>query len=88
MSSRPWQTPLSSLVVTLSRDPDLARLALDRIRDKRGLTLGELEGQYLPLVIEDADARPIHRWLEALPGVENVDVVFCAFDSESAHINP
>lgn len=75
---RPWNTRLTSLVVTLSADPEMAAHAQAEIVNHESISAAPLEGHYLPIVIEDVDARPIHRWLEELPGVSNVDVVFCS----------
>jgi nitrate reductase NapAB chaperone NapD len=47
--------------------------------------IGELvDGRSLPIVIEAADhhdLRRLHGWVESLPGVQLVDVVFICFDS-------
>ena len=77
---RAWKTRLASLVVTLSQDPEAAALAQAEIAKQASISTAPLEGHYLPMVIEEVDARSIHRWLESLPGVSNVDVVFCSTD--------
>lgn len=75
---RAWHTELSSLVITLSGDRELATEAIARIARHPLIEAGDAEGHYLPVVIEATDARPVHHWLEALPGVAFVDVVFCS----------
>ncbi len=77
-TSRPWNTRLTSLVVTLSADPEVAAPAHGEIVRHPSISAAPVEGHYLPILIEDVDARPIHQWLESLPGVANVDVVFCS----------
>ncbi len=77
-NQRPWNTSLTSLVVTLSPDPAEADRVQSEIANHEAISAAPLEGHYLPIVIEDVDARSIHRWLESLPGVLNVDVVFCS----------
>ncbi len=78
---RPWNTSLSSLVITLSDEGVEAASAVSAIGNHPSITASTREGRYLPIVIEDADARPIHRWLEELPGVAFVDVVFCSTET-------
>jgi len=75
---RPWHTELSSLVVTLCDDGTLAAQTVREIATHAAITVEEAAGNYLPITIEVADARPIHQWLESLPGVQYVDVVFCS----------
>ena len=75
---RPWPTALSSLVITLSGDEPKASQAIRWISGHDNLVAGQPEGRYLPVVLQGADARPIHKWLESLPGVEYVDVAFCS----------
>lgn len=77
-NTRPWHTPLSSLVVTLSRNEALAAEAEGVIRDHASISAAPREGIYLPILIEHVDARPLHDWLEALAGVQHVDVAFVA----------
>jgi len=74
---RPWQTDLSSLVITLSSDQTAATNALKIIRAHEAITVEKAINHYLPITIEGTDARPIHEWIESLPGVAYIDVVFC-----------
>ena len=80
---RPWLTALSSLVVTLNDDPELAASTISSIAAHESITAEEPVGDYLPIAIEAADARPIHQWLESLTGVRYVDVVFCSTETTS-----
>ncbi len=75
---RPWHTELSSLVITLCDDTELATETTQTIAAHEAITAENAAGAYLPVAIESADARQIHQWLESLPGVLYVDVVFCS----------
>jgi len=76
--NRPWQTELSSLVVTLAVDKAVATETIEKIRGHECISVEPTVGNYLPLAIEATNARPIHQWLESLAGVHYVDVVFCS----------
>mgnify|MGYP005845658979 CR=1 FL=1 len=80
---RPWHTALSSLVITLSDD---SAAAVAAITAHESITAERVVDRYLPVAIEAADARIIHDWLNALPGVTYIDVVFCA--TEPPHETP
>ena len=75
---RPWHTALSSLVVSLTTDETLAANTILEISANECITAEKAANNFLPVVIEAVDARPIHQWLESLPGVHYVDVVFCS----------
>lgn len=81
---RPWHTALSSLVITLSDDAELAASTTKKIASHESISVEKAIGAYLPIAIEGADARPIHQWIESLPGVRYVDVVFCSTEEFSA----
>jgi nitrate reductase NapAB chaperone NapD len=85
---RPWHTELSSLVVTLYEDRELAAHTVSAIAAHEAITVEAAVGKYLPLAIEAADARPIHQWLESLPGVLYVDVVFCSTEFSNSSTSP
>ncbi len=80
-SKRPWNTALSSLVITLCDEEELAAATIREVGAHPAITTGETSGSYLPALIERADARRIHEWLESLPGVRYVDVVFCSTEA-------
>lgn len=85
---RPWHTALSSLVVTLADDEKLAASTIQTIAAHEAITVEKPIGDYLPVAIEGADARPIHQWMESLPGVRYVDVVFCSTETVSEEPQP
>lgn len=82
MKKRPWRNGLSGVVVTLSRDPVTASNAEAEIRRHAGIEVDARQGIYLPCALVTEDLRPIHEWLEAQPGVQAVDVVFAATESD------
>jgi hypothetical protein len=67
---------LSSLIITLSGLPELRVSALRQLSQYAALELGELRGPWLPAVLAADDAYGAFRDLEAIPGVELVEVVF------------
>ena len=67
---------LSSLIITLSRLPELRAAALKQLEQYPALQLGELREQWLPAVLSADDPYGAFRDLEAIPGVELVEVVF------------
>ncbi|MCS6278074.1 MAG: hypothetical protein H2171_12215 [Opitutus sp.] len=67
---------LSSLIITLSGLPELRVSALRQLSQYAALELGELRGPWLPAVLSAEDAYGAFRDLEAIPGVELVEVVF------------
>lgn len=75
---------LSSLIITLSRLPELRAAALSQLAQFTALELGELKEQWLPAVLTAADPYGAFRDLEAIPGVELVEVVFVELPQKSA----
>ena len=76
--------PISGLVITLSEQADLARSAVQQIRGNAQVRLGDREGRRIPLVLDTPDPSTDKRtwnWLNELPGVTWVDVVFIHFDA-------
>jgi len=76
---------ISGLVVKIE-DPRQADVA-NALESHRGITLGEIDGARIPLVLEaddDRASRLAHDQIESLPGVVSVDVVFCGFDDDAA----
>ncbi len=72
----------SGLVITLSADPGEAGAARAQLAARPGLSLGQPNQRWLPVVAEAADpraSRDLHDWLGAVPGVEFVDVVHVEF---------
>ena len=73
----------SGLVVTLSSDPAEAAAAMTALRGRPEFTFGDRHDRWLPLVMEtcgDAESREVHDWIQALRGVEFVDVAYVNFD--------
>ena len=67
---------LSSLILTLTGLPELRSAALGTLGHYPGLELGVLRERWLPAVLSAADPYQAFRDLEAVPGVELVEVVF------------
>jgi len=74
---------ISGLLLTLSEDARLADGAEAALRARPEFTLAERSRRWLPVVIEVPDvaaSRDLHDWLNALPGVDFVDVVQVNFE--------
>jgi hypothetical protein len=69
-------TALSSLIFTLAEGDELKGQALQALGAFPGLTLGELQGRWVPGVLEADIPQNAFRELEALPGIELVEVVY------------
>ena len=67
---------LSSLIVTLSEIPATREAALSALTARSDLSLGDIQERWLPAVLSSDDPYGAFRELEALPGVELVEVVF------------
>jgi hypothetical protein len=84
------QSPLSSpqtasgLVITLASDPYAAAKAIEALQNKPGIELGERRGRWLAAAFSGQKPRDEHAWIESLPGVELVEVVFVGFEPEDA----
>lgn len=91
----------SGLVLTLNADAALAEQAVASLRARPEFTPGERNDRWLPVALEAADdaaSRAAHDWLNQLPGVDFVDVVYVNFEEEErlrpeevsvdAHCNP
>ena len=75
----------SGLVLTLNADAALAEQAVASLHARPEFTPGERNDRWLPVALEaadDAESRNLHDWLNALPGVEFVDVVYVDFEEE------
>jgi hypothetical protein len=78
--------PVNGLLLTLSTDPALAAAARTRIAGRPEVVLGSAQDRWQPLAADTPDvkaAHDFHEWLEALPGVEQVDVIYVGFDEPS-----
>ena len=77
---------ISGLLLTLSEDARLANSAEAALRARPEFTLAERSRRWLPVVIEVENvraSRDLHDWLNALPGVDFVDVVQVNFEEEA-----
>lgn len=71
--------PVNGLLITLTEDENLVNDALSAIAARDDIELGDLTGRWQPVVVEADDtggSHDVHEWLQALPGVVMVDVVF------------
>lgn len=78
--------PISGLVLTLSADPALAAAATAALDARPEITPGAARERWLPVALDandDTESRALHDWLQALPGVEFVDVVYVNFETDS-----
>ncbi len=81
----------SGWVVTFVDDPALARGAQLELASAGPFTLGESLGCRRAVTLEASDpqtAHDWHEWVQALPGIEGVEVVFVHWDDcdhEVAH---
>ncbi|MCC5785710.1 MAG: hypothetical protein JJU33_03305 [Phycisphaerales bacterium] len=78
--------PVSGLILSLSDDRRLRDGALEAINQHNAVSLGEMQGLRLPIVVDTADSdadREVWKWLHELPGVLFVDLV-CTDASDDA----
>jgi hypothetical protein len=82
----------SGLVLTLNADAALAEQAVASLRARPEFTPGERNDRWLPVALEARDEsarRDLHDWIETLPGVDFVDVVYVNFsDDDEAPASP
>lgn len=75
--------PVNGLLLTLSADPALADAARATISSRSEATQGDPQERWQPVAVDTPDvkaAHDFHEWLEALPGVEMVDIIYVGFD--------
>ena len=75
--------PTNGLLVNLADDKDAADDAVAQMRARQQIELGERNERYLPIVVESQgvkDSHDVHEWIERLPGVIAVEVVFASVD--------
>ena len=71
--------PVNGLLLTLAEDGSLVDDALLAIAERGDVELGERTEKWQPVVVEADDtggSHDVHEWLQSLPGVLMVDVVF------------
>ena len=79
--------PISGLILTLNADAALAAQAVATLSTRPEFLPGARNARWLPVAMEardDAASRDLHDWLNALPGVDFVDVVYVNFDEDEA----
>jgi nitrate reductase NapAB chaperone NapD len=75
--------PVSGLVVTLTPEPRRREEALAAIGREPCIEVGASEAGRLAIVVDTVsseDDRQVWEWLNALPGVEFVDVALVGFE--------
>lgn len=78
--------PVNGLLLTLSPDSGLADEARARIATRAEASLAEPQGRWQAIAVDTPDvkaAHDFHEWLDALPGVEQVDVIYVGFDEST-----
>lgn len=83
----PCSSPSPSVLgLVLTLDPASSGLTdtLRTLRTRRGLMMEEPHLPFAAVALESTDPRGDHAWLEALPGVTAVDVVFVEIAAETA----
>lgn len=78
--------PVSSLVLHLSPDSELRSDALEAIQGHPAFLIGETSALLLPAALKTEDEgqnKDCWRWLNALPGVDFVEVLSVVFPTES-----
>ncbi len=83
--------PISSLVITLTDDQALADSACESLGARPEIELGRHVANRLAAVVDSADSeadRETWQWINALPGVAHVDVVFVHFDDPPREESP
>jgi len=77
--------PISSLAISLSRDAALADDAARSMEQHPRIEVGRRVGSRLPVVVDTPDReedKAVWAWINQLPGVAFVDVVFVHFDDQ------
>lgn len=77
--------PVSGLAITLSTESDKREQTLTALRSSNHVTVGDVGGHRLALVVDTTDSetdRAVWRWLHELPGVRFVDVV-CVYADDA-----
>jgi hypothetical protein len=76
--------PISGLRITLADDEMSARRGLAALTEDDRVELGVQHGRRIAAVLETPDPvsdKHAYRWINDLPGVRHVDVVFVALES-------
>jgi len=79
--------PISGLAITLERDAALAEQARRALAGDERIELGPQNDNRIAATIEtqsQQEDRQLRDWINALPGVTYVDIVFIHFDDDHA----
>ena len=82
---------VGGVLVRLDDDPSRRFQALEALRGRSDILLGEPHGPWLPLALEAEGprrSRDLHEWLTGLPGVRFVEVVAVHFEADFAATAP
>lgn len=75
--------PINGLLINLIADEELAKETVSLLEQSGKLELGELTDRWLPVVVEASHtgaSHDVHEWIDALPGVVSVDVIFASVE--------
>ncbi len=75
--------PINGLLINLSNDEVLATETVALLQDSGKLELGERTDRWIPVVVDAAgvgESHDVHEWIDALPGVVAVDVIFASVE--------
>ncbi len=79
----------SGLLVCLASETSLREQAMAELRSCPQLTLGEQQGSWLTAALQTDDAEESerwHHWMQEIPGVRAVEVVFVHWDDDEAGV--
>lgn len=75
----------SGLLLSLAGDASAVEKALAELRACPVLTLGDRQGPWVTAALQTSgpeESERWHHWMEAIPGVGGVEVVFVSWDEE------
>ena len=78
--------PVAGLALTLSESTPLVADAIAALEANSSVTVGKRIGRWLSVVLDTPDvkeSRDLHEWVEAIEGVDYIDVVYVGFDDPS-----
>ncbi|MBK1791811.1 hypothetical protein [Persicirhabdus sediminis] len=73
--------PVNALLLTLNDSLEQRKSALEQLSNHSQIEVGQLEDRWLPVVAESNNTKnshELHEWIEQLPGVNFVDIVFAS----------
>ena len=75
--------PINGLLINLSDDEALAAETVVLMQESGKLEVGERTERWLPVVVDASgvgESHDVHEWIDALPGVVAVDVIFASVE--------